>query len=371
MMSGILEADLDRFYRLLCEHAGVALIGTNPELRIRIWNVAAARMFGAAAERMLGTAAISVVPQERREQARQLLQRALEAGESGELEFQYRDSQGARRELSGTTTPIVSETGMPIGVAICVRDITNRIRLADQLHESGKMAALGQMAGAFAHHFNNILGGIITSVDFAEASDSPLTKSRILEQVSRSLTRATGLLSSLLAFAEGDQRDEDLSDFTEIINGLADQFDAVARKNGIDLVVDLPRLPVLAVPRIQVMTILRNVVQNAIDAMPDGGTLLIRVVQEAEWIVTRVTDTGCGVAEADLPRIFEPFWSRKTIGPPGSGTPALGLGLAVAHGLLQMIGGTIAATSEVGRGSCFEIRIPADAANRIPAPPVG
>ena len=359
----------DRFYRQLCEHAGIALIGTDADYRIQTWNAAAVRMFGASAELMIGMPAVSAVPQDKRAQAQQLIERAARDGETGELEFEYRDAQGGRRELSGTIAPILDDAGTAIGAVVCVRDITKRVRLIEQLHESRKMGALGEMAGAIAHHFNNILGGIITSVDFADASESPLTKSRILGQVSRSLTRATSLVGALLAFAEGDQRGEDLSDFTEIVNGLADQFEPTLRRVGIELVMDLPALAVVAVPRLQVTTILRNIIQNAVDVMPEGGTLTISGTRRDDKIVARICDTGCGLDESSLLRIFEPFWSTKGAVNRGDDTQALGLGLAVAHGLVHMIGGTIEVTSEVNQGSCFEITVPAHASLPSSNPP--
>ena len=318
-------------------------------------------MFGAAAELMIGTPAASVVPQDKRVQAQQLLERAVQQRETGELEFEYRDAQGGRRELSGTTAPILDDEGAAIGAAICVRDVTNRVRLIEQLHESHKMVALGEMAGAIAHHFNNILGGIITSVDFADTSENPLTKSRILGQVSRSLTRATSLVGALLAFAEGDQARRRRISATSPRSSTSwpTRFESALRRAGIELVMDLPALAVVAVPRLQVTTILRNIIQNAVDAMPGGGALTISASRNDAEIVVRICDTGCGLDESELPRIFEPFWSTKEGGGQGDERHALGLGLAVVHGIVHMIGGSIEVTSELNQGTCFAITIPA------------
>ena len=105
------------------------------------------------------------------------------------------------------------------------------------------------------------------------------------------------------------------------------------------------------------LTVLRNITQNAIEAMPDGGVLEIEARREDGWIITRVTDTGRGLDESEIPRIFEPFWSTKShlASATGEGT---GLGLAIAHGLAQMIRGAISVSSKPGRGSCFTFSIP-------------
>jgi PAS domain S-box-containing protein len=349
-------ADSD-FYRQLFEHAGVAFIATDEDFIIRNWNAAASRMFGASPESMIGTPLHSIVPQKQREQALKLFRRAIDHGEISELEFPYHDERGERRDLTVVISPIVPQPGTRIGVSAFMRDVTRRSKLQSQLLQSRKMAALGEMAGAMAHFFNNILGGIITSVDFARNSDDLVLKARILNQISEALSRATDLLEGLLSFAEGDRKDEDLSDVTEIVLSMADDFEAVLKAQNIKLVLDVPKLPVMEVPRVQMMTALRNVVQNAIDAMPDGGTLTIAVSLETDRIVTRIADTGCGLSEEELSRVFEPFWSTKGSLAGGS-KESLGLGLSVAHGILQFIGGSVTAASTLGEGSTFIISLP-------------
>lgn len=350
----MLENGTDAYYRQLCEHLGVALIATDLDLNIRTWNTAAARAFGAAAERMIGTPISLIMPQERRQAAERTLRRAIETGETTQFEFQHRDAHGERRELAGTVAPVVSESGERIGASICIRDITRRIAMHDELLESRKMVALGEMAGAIAHHFNNILGGIVTSIDYAGASGDPAIKGRVLEQVGRALQRATTLVNGLLAFAEGDRRTDDLSDLTEIVNEVAHEIKRNIEGRNIEFTLELPELPALPVASAQVMTVLRNIAQNAIEAMPDGGSLRIDVSLDDDSVVVLISDTGRGLEASAKSRIFEPFWSTKGVVAAGGGE-ATGLGLAIAHGLVQMIGGTISVTSQPGKGSCFRV----------------
>ncbi len=351
------DIDAGAYYRQLCEHLGVALIATDLDLNIRIWNSAAARTFGAAARGMVGTPITSIIPQERRRIAEQMLRRAIQTGETIQFEFQHRDAQGKQRELAGTIAPVVSESGERTGASFCVRDITRRIALQNELSESRKMVALGEMAGAVAHHFNNILGGMVTSIDYAHASGDDAVKTRVLEQVGGALQRATTLVNGLLAFAVGDQRADDLSDLTELVNRVADEVEEPLEKRGIKFTVSLPKLPVIPVPRVQVMTILRNIVENGIEAMQGGGSLHIDVSLDKDSVIILIEDTGCGLDEAAKSRVFEPFWTTK--GALNSGKDAAtGLGLAIAHGLVHMMGGTISVTSERGKGSCFRVTLP-------------
>ncbi len=351
------QPETDAYYRQLCEHLGIALIATDTELNIRTWNDAAARLFGAAAERMIGTPLISVVPQERRRLAERLVRRAVDTGETLPFEFHYRNPEGKRRELAVLISPVVSGSGERIGAAACIRDITHRIAMENELFESRKMVALGELAGAIAHHFNNILGGVITSVDYAGSSENPLLMQRVLNQTGKALLRATSLVNGLLAFSEGYQRSDGLSDFTELVMTFADEIEREIEGTNIKLECNARALPILPVGQMQVKTILRNITQNAIEAMPEGGTLGIHVIVEDEWVIAEISDTGIGLDEAAQSRIFEPFWTTKR-GPGEGGREAAGLGLAIAHGLAKVIGGKISVSSEPDKGSRFKVYIP-------------
>ncbi len=347
----------DSFFRRLIEQTGVAVVATNQHLRINAWNAAAERMFGAARDKMIGEPITTIIPSQQHGLAERLFRRAIAQGESSNLEFQFPTSAGARRELILTLSPVASSTGERVGASAMIRDITKRIHLQEEVLESRKMAALGEMAGAVAHYFNNTLGGIVTSVDFARASENPQLKARTLDQISLALVRMTPLLQGLLSFAEGDQRADDLSDYTELVLAVADELEAQAKARDIELVIEVSDVGVHALPRARTRTILRHVVQNAIDAMPEGGRLTINGSVQGPMIVTRISDTGVGLEPADLLRVFEPFWSRKPA-LPGEVSRAPGLGLAIVHGIVQMMGGTISATSRPGEGSCFSIRLP-------------
>lgn len=345
------------YFRQLCEHLGVAVIATDRDFLIRVWNAAAGRLFGAAAERMIGTPVLTVLPAERRESVERLLARVLQSGEPSDFDFEQRDARGFRRQLTAILAPVVLETGERSGVSLCIRDITVRIALQNELNESRKLTALGELAGAVAHHFNNILGGAITAIDYVRTGSHAGTTDRLLDQVGRSLLRATTLVNGLLAFAQADRRTEDLADFTEIVSDIADDMEAICADRKVRFEFRCGTLPVFPVPAVQVRTILRNILQNGLEAMPDGGVLTLDVRLDEDHVVATISDTGVGMDEAALARLFEPFWTTKG----GLGTdrgPVKGLGLAIAHGLTRILGGTIEVTSEVNKGSCFVVSFP-------------
>ncbi|MFQ5461667.1 MAG: nitrogen regulation protein NR(II) [Phycisphaerae bacterium] len=351
------QSERDAYYRQLCENLGVAVVATDADFNICIWNDGAARMFGASADSMRGTPIESIFPRAPRDEAMALLARALGTGEVIPFEFQHRDEHGGCRELIATFAPVISDSGARIGVSASLRDITHRIAMQHELAENRKMAALGTLAGLVAHHFNNVFGGIITSADFAVSTDDRSVMRRVLTQSAEALMRSSALVNGLLAFSGGQQHADDLSDFTEIVVSLVDELEMEVGPLGIELQSQVPELPVMPVPRSQTMTVLRNIAKNAIEAMPDGGTLQIRVHLGADQIVTEITDSGRGLDEVSQSRMFEPFWTTKR-DPGAVPGKAVGLGLAIAHGLVQVLGGSIRVTSQPDIGSTFRVSIP-------------
>ncbi len=351
------QIESDAFHHQVCEHLGVALVVADRDLLIQVWNGAASRTFGAAADQMVGTPIVQIVPQDRRTLADRMIRRTLETGEVLQFAFRHGDAHAMTRELVATIAPVVAPGGARCAVSMCVRDITNRIDLQNELNESRKMASLGEMAGAIAHHFNNILGGVVTSIDFAIGSDDTRLKTRTLEQIGPALQRATALIDGLLAFAQGDRRTQDLSDFSEIVTQVADATERRIAGTGTTIAFHLPKIPVTPVTRVATTTIITNIIENALEAMPHGGQLGIDVSLEGADLVVCISDTGCGLDEQTQSRIFEPFWTTKsTLGSPTA--TATGLGLAIAHGLAQMLGGSISVTSAPGKGSSFRVVFP-------------
>ncbi len=344
-------------FRHLCESLGVALVTTDVQLHIAFWNAAASRVFGAGADRMLGTPVGSMIPWERRHAAEDQIKSVIETGATVEFEFEHRDAKGERRELALTIAPILGDTDERVGASLCFRDITKRMALQKQLNDSEKLASLGRMAGAVAHHFNNVLGGVITSIDYANESRDPAIDRKVLEPVGKALAKAMGLVRGLLSFSEGDPRCDDLSDLSEVLTTTADEIDALVPTRNIQFTFELARLPTWPVKRAPLQTILTNIVQNAIEAMPSGGVLRIAARLRDGSVEIEIADTGVGLDEATKSRLFEPFFTTKGALGAGPGHAA-GLGLAIAHGLATMIGAKITVASESHRGTCFTVTLP-------------
>ena len=239
----------------------------------------------------------------------------------------------------------------------------------EQLRQSQKMEAVGQLTGGIAHDFNNLLQAIIGSLDRIQHR---IATGRIgdVERFARAATdaanRAATLTHRLLAFSRRQTLDSRPTDLNRLIAGMED---LVRRTVGPDISVQVTAAGGLWLTRVdpsQLESALLNLCINARDAMPDGGTLTIRTANEpldeeaakerdlapGEYVSLCVSDTGAGMTSDTMSRAFDPFFTTK---PLGQGTS---LGLSMIYGFVRQSGGQVRVTSEVGRGSTFRLFLP-------------
>jgi len=359
-MSNPLSED---FFRHLCLHTGVAMVATDAQLRIRFWNPAAARIFGRPAEAMLGEPITSIVPPERLRVAHRLFERVLHQGQMSEFEFRHDGPAGTPRYLAVSIAPVVDESDECMGVCAYLRNVTRRIESERATAEAQKMSALGSMAGAVAHHFNNLLAGLITTADFSQNSDDPKILRRALQAITSTLTRASKLTLALLAFAEGEHHDDRTEDVTAIVQRFVADLEPSLRETGITIEADLQPID-CRLPAKQVVTILDSLTSNACDAMPAGGILQVELalIPDGRNMVLRIGDTGPGISENDLGRVFEPFFTTKAAEPTGLADHP-GLGLAIVHGIVRSLGGTVTLCSSRTDGTICSVQLPCLAAS--------
>jgi len=233
-------------------------------------------------------------------------------------------------------------------------DVTRQKRLEEQLLQSQKMDALGQFAGGIAHDFNNLLTAISGYAELASGSalaDAALV--RCLDGIRTASTEAANLTSQLLSFSRQTMIERRLVDLNDVARAAAALLDRLVRE---DIVVRLELaepLPPVSADLAQLKQVVLNLALNASDAMADGGTLTIQTATVAESVVLRVHDTGCGMDDVTKSRAFEPFYTTKA---EGEGT---GLGLAVAYGVVDSLGGTLSIHSTPGEGTTVEAVLPA------------
>lgn len=227
-----------------------------------------------------------------------------------------------------------------------------------QLVRSARLAAVGEMAAGVAHELNNPLttvAGFIELVLDELPEDSPQRVD--LELVLREARRARGVVRRLLDFSRPSDNLRIHTDINELVSEVLTLVQHLIRTNGVELHVHLREdLPWIGVDPNQIKQVLLNLVHNALQAMPRGGTLTVRTAvaerDEAAWMTVAVEDDGEGIQADELERIFEPFFTTR---PVGSGT---GLGLSVSFGIINEHDGFIEVDSEPDKGSCFTVWLP-------------
>ena len=224
-----------------------------------------------------------------------------------------------------------------------------------QLVRSTKLAAIGQLAANIAHEINNPLTGVLSLVELLqeESSEDP-THGADLETIRDETLRVRTIVRSLLDFARQTPPQLELTDPRPVLASVLPLVRKRASVAGVEIhQVHAPEPLPIVVDTGQLKQVLINLLTNAIDAMPNGGSIFVRTERQDREIVITVQDTGPGIPTEHADRIFEPFFTTK------SAVSGTGLGLSVSLGIIERHGGTITVESEPGAGATFAVRLPA------------
>ena len=358
----------ERNFRLLVEGvADYALYMLDPDGVVTSWNIGGQRIKGYAPDEIIGQHFSRFYTEVDRANGKPL-RALLIAREQGRYE-----EEGWRVRKDGTffwasviIDPIY-EDGTLVGFAKITRDITERReaqlkleQMHQQLAESQKLDALGQLTGGVAHDFNNLLMIISGSLYTLRKAvgDDPKSQ-RALSAIEGATKRGASLTSQLLTFARRQSVNPQAVDVAERIDAVREVLDA-AVGSAVTLQFDVePGVWPVMVDVAEFETALVNLVINARDAMTGGGVIIISAHNDkrggevgAGHVAISVQDTGTGIAPDILSKIFDPFFTTKPI---GKGT---GLGLSQVHGFAHQAGGTVRVTSELGKGTRITILLP-------------
>jgi PAS domain S-box-containing protein len=361
----------ERKYRRIFENAVEGIYQTTPEGQFLTVNPALARMLGyeSPEELMENLNDISnqlyVRPQRREEFIRKIMSEGFVTGFEADV---YR-RDGAIAVISINSRAVTDQEGNLLHFEGFIEDITESRRLERELQYAQKMEAVGTLAGGIAHDFNNMLQGILGYTEILllkKEKDAP--EYRRLSEIRKLARRASELTDQLLTFSrkvESILRPVDLNQEVRQVHKFLKRTISKMIHTELRLQKDL-RL--IKADPVQMEQIMMNLGVNARDAMPGGGTLVFETenvvfeggdlkkrawARPGNYVLLTISDTGQGMDRETLEHIFEPFFTTKEV---GKGT---GLGLATVYGIVKAHGGHIACLSEPGRGTTFQIFLPA------------
>lgn len=315
------------------------------------------------------------------EEGRRSLEKSiLGAGEFRGVEFSWKRQDGTRIAVLVSGCPVREKEGAPIHFEVVAENVTQRRILEDQLRQSQKMEAIALFAGGMAHDFNNLLTGILGQAELLlkYVRHIPDARKRTREILHASL-QGRSLTQQLLTMSHHSELQAVPVDLNAVVGDLADMLRRLVGEH-IELRTALEqRLPLVKADPANMTQIMMNLVLNARDAMPSGGSLTIgtRTTERAgnadgalleapdgAYVILTVADTGIGMHARTRAKIFEPFFTTK---PPGEGT---GLGLCTVLSIVQHHGGYLSVDSEPGKGTEVRIYFPAfqGAGEEVPAP---
>lgn len=271
--------------------------------------------------------------------------------------------------LNGKTLPLkITVNDMTLNGqtwhTLIAHDLTEEIRNVRKLMEVDKYSAIGTLAAGVAHEFKNHLAGIIGNASFAlqylDNDDGPALAKDTLEQVIEIGENANRIALSLLTYSHNNPRVNSYQDINKLIKDVLALIDKEARAWDIEIITEFNQIPELFISRGNFQQMILNLVLNAKQAIKKKGQITIKTVMDGDNAEIVISDTGHGIGEEDLQKIFDPFFSTKGVWG-HSDINGAGLGLSICRNIVTGFGGEISVESKPGYGSTFRVRIPAPA----------
>lgn len=335
------------------------------------WNSGAERIYGYTAAEAIGRPIAMLAPPGREEEMPAILERLRRGEKWDHYETKRRRKDGTVIDVAVTISPIKSHSGEVTAASIVARDITDRKRLEEKLRQAQKLESIGVLAGGVAHDFNNLLVGILGNASLAlDCLPSAHPAHESVQGVITASEAAAALVRQLLAYAGRGEFTVEPVSLPEVIRKMTKLLQA-SIPNRVDLRFDLAHNvpPVVGDPS-QIQQVLMNLIINAAEAIGESDGMILVTIRAREikqpdplgaiggeqinagrYVVLKVQDTGCGMNDDTKSRVFDPFFTTKFTG--------RGLGLAAVLGIVLRHKGSIKVRSALGRGSTFEVLLPA------------
>ena len=341
-----------------------AIIATDMKGNIIVWNSAAEETLGYKTEEVIGKMNIREIYPEGMANKVMKMMRSPEYGGIGQCKSYpmvhvRRDGTTIDGNLSARI--VYDAQGKEIASVGIFVDLKERLAMERKLREtqekllqSEKLAAMGRLTSQIAHELNNPLYGIMNTLELLKTEISPQSKRRkILDMALSETVRLTELLRKMLRFSKPDEEKKQATNVNIILDEILLLFGKQLQENSIRISTNFAdNLEKVHASRNQLRQVFLNMIANARDAMPDEGTLTIKTFAKRDTVYIEITDTGIGIKEDNINKIFDDFFTTK------NSVKDVGLGLSVCFGFIKEHGGNIRVSSEWGSGTTFTISLP-------------
>jgi len=356
--------EANEFLTNLIESSVDGIIVTNTRGDILIFNRGAENILGYEAEEVVGKMNIrSIYPPGVAKEVMEKM-RSPDFGGIGKLTsfpIFHRRKDGELIEGDLSASIIYDEKGKEIGSVGIFKDLRERLRIERELQktqqallQSEKLAAMGRLTSQIAHELNNPIYGIMNTLELLKTEIPPESKRRKILELSLSETqRLAEILRNMLSFSKPEEEKRRPVKMNELIEGILLVMEKQMRESNIKVETSFDdEIPEVMASTNQMRQVMLNILKNAKEAMPKGGTLTVRTSKEDKNVLIHVLDTGVGIPEEVRDKIFEAFFTTK------QKVKGVGLGLSVCYGIIKDHGGEIKVESEEGKGTIFTIRLP-------------
>ncbi len=349
-------SELKAYSENVVESIATGVVVVSPDGEITTWNSTMEELYGLPREEALGKNLREIFPEALIGSLQPFLNGPRwDLATTGRLHKTHlKPRSGEARMVHITLAPFVTTNNLNAGTLLAFDDVTDKTRLENQLMQAEKLSSIGLFAAGIAHEVNTPLAGISSYVQML-VKDTPETDPRhsVLRRIEQQTFRASAIINNLLNFARVSE-----SDLAEVnVNGLLAETVSLLshpmRKHRVEVELDLDAtLPTTLGNGGKLQQVFMNLFLNAKDAMPRGGRLRIKTRARNSSLVVEVADTGEGISDENIKKIYDPFFTTKEV---GKGT---GLGLSVSYGIIQEHSGRISVDSQPGRGTVFTLELP-------------
>jgi PAS domain S-box-containing protein len=348
----------------IVESSADAIISKDMEGKITHWNQGAEQLYGYSSQEMIGKSVALLMPPERSDDFPDIM-RKLAKGERIEYYETVRQKKnGNRVDVSLSVSPILNTVGKVVGAAAIARDISSRKQADEALRKAEKLSATGRLAASIAHEINNPLESLTNLVYLLQLNESLDSSARnYLRLAQGELHRAAHVTKQMLAFHRHSSS-PGVINLSELLDTVLDLYGPATRSAGVSVVRRYGEVGTIRAFPEEIHQVFANLIRNAIEAVPEGGTITLHVFASHEWNgVGRpgarvvVADTGPGISPENRERIFDPFFTTK-------GENGTGLGLWISSGIILKHGGSISVRSCTHRdhsGTVFNVFLPSEA----------